>query len=85
MKKFVIVLIAAIMAVGFSAFTPRTEVQDTYFLPRGGDWDEITAQQACTPGTQTACQVDNPFTPAFDPTTVYTSPVLHPDFILKKN
>lgn len=70
MKKYLFVMIAAVMAIGISAFTGKEAA--TYWIRPGTDWLPITEEQACPAGSMTPCVVDNPYTPAVnDPTPVY--------------
>ena len=85
MKKILSVAIAAVLAIGFSAFTSGEKQLANYYLPRGAGWDVITEEQACPVGEDTPCVVDNPITPTFDPTTVYTMPILDDQYILEKD
>ena len=72
MKKYTFVLLAGLLALGLSAFTPK-KTQTTYFIHPNGVWLEISEEDACPEGEQTNCVVDNPYTQANDPTQVYKS------------
>lgn len=86
MKKFLLVMLAGVLAVGLSAFTKNSgDSQTSYYMPRAGGWDVLTPAQACTPGSQAPCVLDNPFTPANDPTNVYTDDVLDDSYLLIRN
>lgn len=83
MKKFSIVFIAAVMAIGFSAFTSPNK-QTTYYIRHNGNWATITPAQACPVGNDVPCEVDNPYTPSFDPTLVYTQQIEQDQYLLEK-
>ena len=58
MKKMYIVIIAAVMALGFSAFTPKSTptFQTVYFQDDDGNWISQNLTP-CTPGTNPVCEV----------------------------
>lgn len=70
MKKFVIVLIAAVMAIGFSAFTTVKKAPFTLYYKLGGTFHTFTGT-ACQSGTQIQCQANEP---GVGTVPVYTAP-----------
>lgn len=61
MKKFFSVLIAAILAVGFSAFTPAKTVDTYLYQDDLGDWQQVPSNidvpTVCPAGAATQCQI----------------------------
>lgn len=72
MKKYMLVLSAAAMAMVFTAFT--TKKTTTYWIRPGTEWLPISDEQACPVGNVNTCSADNPYTTGVtDPTPVYIS------------
>ncbi len=55
MKKMMLVMIAAVMAVGFSAFTPEKKVKTDYYYLDGATW--VTVTSVCPSGTVKQCEM----------------------------
>ena len=76
MKKYLIAMFAALLAITFSSFrSSTTRTQDEYYFQDTNGWHAIDASAVCPEGSTIVCQIDNPETPTIpnDLVTVYKS------------
>jgi len=76
MKKYLIAIFAAVLAITFSSFSSGTNrEQDEYYFQDSNGWHAIEAYAVCPEGSAIVCQIDNPETPTIpnDLVTVYKS------------
>lgn len=76
MKKYLIAMFAALLAITFSSFRSNTtRTQDEYYFQDTNGWHAIDASAVCPEGSTIVCQIDNPETPTIpnDLVTVYKS------------
>lgn len=80
MKRFHLFIVAALLAVGLSAFTPSTDPVYYYY---NGSFSIYTLPDVCPEGGITPCTKPNPNNPFMEDVTLYTLDIFHPDHILR--